>query len=580
MTAPAAAQVRFGEPAGRWVIFATVLGSGMAFLDATVVNVALPRIGDDLDADLGGLQWTLNGYTLTLASFILLGGSLADRLGRRRIFVFGTIWFALASALCGLAPNIEMLVAARLLQGVGGALLTPGSLAIISASFSPEDRSRAIGAWSGLAGIAGAAGPFLGGWLVDAWTWRLVFLINLPFSALVVWVSVRHVPESVDPTASSRLDLPGTLLGALGLAGLTYASISGGEHGADPLVVATGAVGVLALAAFVWVERTSDHPLVPPALFGSRQFTVANVVTFLVYGALGAVLFLLVLDLQVVAGFSPLAAGTSLLPFTLLMLAAVGPVRRAGRADRAAAADDRRPADRRRRRAAHVQDRPGRLVPDRCAAGRAALRARHDHAGRAADRDRALGRAERPGGHRVRGEQRRGPGRRAARGRAGAGGRRAHRDRLPGCGRVPERFPRGHLDRCRDARGRWTTVRRGHQQPAGRRDERGRAPLLVPDRRAADAGGPTWESAGNTMTSESSILNHIDELVAEERQLRSRHRGGEGLTDAERDRMRELEVQLDQAWDLLRQRRAKAEYGDEPDNATQRSPGEVETYLQ
>ncbi len=321
MTAPAAAQVRFGEPAGRWVIFATVLGSGMAFLDATVVNVALPRIGDDLDADLGGLQWTLNGYTLTLASFILLGGSLADRLGRRRIFVFGTIWFALASALCGLAPNIEMLVAARLLQGVGGALLTPGSLAIISASFSPEDRSRAIGAWSGLAGIAGAAGPFLGGWLVDAWTWRLVFLINLPFSALVVWVSVRHVPESVDPTASSRLDLPGTLLGALGLAGLTYASISGGEHGADPLVVATGAVGVLALAAFVWVERTSDHPLVPPALFGSRQFTVANVVTFLVYGALGAVLFLLVLDLQVVAGFSPLAAGTSLLPFTLLMLA-------------------------------------------------------------------------------------------------------------------------------------------------------------------------------------------------------------------------------------------------------------------
>jgi len=321
VTAPDTAQVRFGEAAGRWVLLATVLGSGMAFLDATVVNVALPSIGDDLGAGLGGLQWTLNGYTLTLASFILLGGSLGDRLGRRRVFVVGTIWFALASALCGLAPNIEMLVAARLLQGVGGALMTPGSLAIISASFVAADRSRAIGAWSGLGGIAGAAGPFIGGWLIEAWSWRLVFLVNLPLAALVIWVSLRHVPESVDPSASSKFDLPGTLLGALGLAGLTYAAISGGEHGADPLVVAAGVLGVLALAGFVWVERTSDHPLVPTGLFRSRQFTVANVVTFVVYGALGAVLFLLVLQLQVVAGFSPLAAGTSLLPFTLIMLA-------------------------------------------------------------------------------------------------------------------------------------------------------------------------------------------------------------------------------------------------------------------
>ena len=223
MTAPTAAQVRLGEAPGRWVLLATVLGSGMAFLDATVVNVALPRIGTDLGADLGGLQWTLNGYTLTLASFILLGGSLGDRLGRRRVFVFGTIWFALASALCGLAPNIDMLIAARLLQGVGGALMTPGSLAIISASFVAADRSRAIGAWSGLGGIAGAAGPFIGGWLVEAWTWRLVFLVNLPLAALVVWIALRHVPESVDPTAGSKFDLPGTLLGALGLAGLTYA---------------------------------------------------------------------------------------------------------------------------------------------------------------------------------------------------------------------------------------------------------------------------------------------------------------------------------------------------------------------
>jgi EmrB/QacA subfamily drug resistance transporter len=237
------------------------------------------------------------------------------------VFVLGTVWFALASALCGIAPNIDMLVGARLLQGVGGALMTPGSLAIISASFVATDRSRAIGAWSGLGGIAGAAGPFIGGWLIQAWTWRLVFLVNLPLAALVVWISLRHVPESVDPTAGSRFDVPGTLLGALGLAGLTYASIAGGEHGADPIVVATGVLGVLALVGFVWVERTSPHPLVPTGLFRSRQFTVANIVTFVVYGALGAVLFLLVLQLQVVSGFSPLAAGASLLPFTLIMLA-------------------------------------------------------------------------------------------------------------------------------------------------------------------------------------------------------------------------------------------------------------------
>ena len=282
----------------------------MAFLDATVVNVALPRIGDDLGADLGDLQWVVNGYTLTLASFILLGGSLSDRFGRRRLFLLGTVWFAVASVLCGLAPNIERLMGAGLLHGVGGALLTPGSLAIISASFTPADRSRAIGAWSGLGGVAGAIGPFLGGWLVEAWTWRLVFLINVPMALAVVWVTRRHVPESIDPTASSKL----------GLAGLTYASIAGGERGADPVVIAAGVVGVLSLAGFVWAERTSDHPLVPTGLFASRQFTVTNIVTFVVYGALGAVLFLLVLQLQVVSGFSPLEAGIALLPMTLIML--------------------------------------------------------------------------------------------------------------------------------------------------------------------------------------------------------------------------------------------------------------------
>jgi EmrB/QacA subfamily drug resistance transporter len=322
MAAPVAARpVRFTEPAGRWVVLATVLGSGLAMLDATVVNVALPRIGEDLDADLGGLQWTLNGYTLTLAAFILLGGSLADRLGRRRVFILGTVWFAVASALCGLAPNVEVLIAARALQGIGGALLTPGSLAIIMASFAPEDRGRAIGAWSGLGGIAGAAGPFVGGWLVEAASWRWVFLVNLPLAVVVVLVAARHVPESVDPTASDRLDVTGAALGAVGLAGITYASIAGGERGPDPAVVAAGLAGLLALAAFVVLERRSDHPLVPPGLFASRQFTVTNIVTFAIYAAFGAVFFLLVLHLQVVAGFSPLAAGTAMLPVTLLLLA-------------------------------------------------------------------------------------------------------------------------------------------------------------------------------------------------------------------------------------------------------------------
>ncbi len=313
-------QVRFGEPSGRWVILATVLGSSLAMLDATVVNVALPRIGADLGADLADLQWTLGAYALTLASFILLGGALGDRFGRRRVFVIGTAWFAAASALCGLAPNVETLVAARALQGVGGALLTPGSLAIISASFAPGDRARAIGAWSGFGGIAAAIGPFAGGWLVETWSWRWIFLVNLPLAAVVVAVALRHVPESRDPRAGRRIDVPGAVLGALGLAGLTYASIAAGKEGASPAVLAAGAAGVACLAAFVVVERRRADPLVPPGLFASRRFTVANLYTFAVYAALSAVFFLLVLDLQVVAGYSPVASGLSLLPVTAVML--------------------------------------------------------------------------------------------------------------------------------------------------------------------------------------------------------------------------------------------------------------------
>jgi EmrB/QacA subfamily drug resistance transporter len=315
-----AAGLRVGEPAGRWVLAATVLGSGLAMLDATVVNVALARVGVDLGGSMAGLQWVLNGYTLTLAAFILLGGSLSDRFGRRRIFVLGATWFAIASAVCALAPSIGLLIAARAVQGIGGALLTPGSLAILSASFRPEDRSRAIGAWSGLGGLAGALGPFLGGWLLAVGTWRLVFLINLPLAAAVVAVALRHVPESRDPSAKATLDITGTVLGVVGLAAVTYACTAAGDRGWTGVTPAVAGAGVLSLLAFVVHLRRSAAPLVPPALFASRQFTAANLVTFCVYAALGVVFFLLVLDLQVTAGFSPLLAGTTMLPVTALML--------------------------------------------------------------------------------------------------------------------------------------------------------------------------------------------------------------------------------------------------------------------
>jgi EmrB/QacA subfamily drug resistance transporter len=313
-------RLRVDEAAGRWVLAATVGGSSLAMLDMTVVNVALEHIGRDLDAGFGSLQWIINGYTLSLAALILLGGSLGDRFGRRRVFVTGVVWFALTSALCGLAPNSAVLVAARALQGVGGALVTPGSLAIIAASFDPRDRSRAVGIWSGLGGVAGAFGPFLGGALVE-WTWRAVFLVNIPLAAAVVFITLRHVPESRDPDAGrSGVDVPGAVLGVLGLASLTYTLTAAGERGADPLVITSGVVAVASLAAFVLVERHTADPLVPLSLFGDRVFRAANLITLLIYGALGVFFFLLVLQLQTVAGFSPTVAGTALLPITVLML--------------------------------------------------------------------------------------------------------------------------------------------------------------------------------------------------------------------------------------------------------------------
>jgi EmrB/QacA subfamily drug resistance transporter len=292
----------------------------MAFLDATVVNVALPTIGTDLGASVAGLQWIVNGYTLTLASLILVGGSLGDRFGRRRIFLIGIVWFAAASLLCGLAPTAPALVAARALQGVGGALLTPGSLAILQASFASNDRGRAVGAWSGLSGVAAAIGPFVGGWIIGAGSWRLIFLTNVPIALAVVAVALRHVPETRDPGAARGIDVAGALLTAVGLAGVTWALIEAGERGATGAVLAAGGVGLASLAGFVAVERRGRHPMLPLDIFRSRQFTAANLVTFVVYASLGITFFLLVVHLQQVLGYSPLQAGTATLPVTALML--------------------------------------------------------------------------------------------------------------------------------------------------------------------------------------------------------------------------------------------------------------------
>ncbi|MDF1604563.1 MFS transporter [Nocardioides sp. YIM 152315] len=308
--------VRLGTAAGRAVVAAAVLGSGMTMLDGTVVNVALRTIGDDLDASLAQLQWISNGYLLSLASFILLGGSLGDRYGRRRMFVVGTVWFAAASLLCGVAPTAEVLIAARVLQGCGAALLTPGSLAMIQGAFVRADRAAAIGAWSGLGSIAAAIGPFVGGGLVEYAHWRWIFLINLPLAVVTVLIAQQAVPETLDPNAPRRFDLVGALMAALFLGGITYALIEWG----DPLAPWAVVLAALAGAAYVVDERRSDHPMLPLGIFADRTFSAANAMTLVVYAALGAVLFFLVLQLQTVSGYTALEAGVATLPITVCML--------------------------------------------------------------------------------------------------------------------------------------------------------------------------------------------------------------------------------------------------------------------
>ena len=298
------------------------MGSSIAAIDSTVVGIALPTIGRDFGVGVAALQWVVTGYYLTLASFLLLGGSLSDRFGRRRVFSIGVIWFALASAACGFAPSVGVLIAMRLLQGIGGALLVPGSLALLQASFTPEDQGQAIGAWSGLGGIATAAGPLLGGYLISVASWRWIFFLNLPVAAAALVLTARHVPESKDPAATGHLDFEGALAAVLGLGGLAYALIEGPSLGwSSGTVVLSLAVGVGFLAGFLLLERHARQPLMPLGMFRRRQFSATNAVTFVVYAALGGALFLLPVELQIASGYSPLESGLALIPVTAVMLA-------------------------------------------------------------------------------------------------------------------------------------------------------------------------------------------------------------------------------------------------------------------
>jgi EmrB/QacA subfamily drug resistance transporter len=303
---------------GRLMLAGVTLGSAVAILDGSVVNVALRTIGRDLDASLAQLQWVVNGYLLALASLVLVGGALGDRLGRRRVYLVGVAWFMVASTLCALAQDPAQLIGLRVFQGVGAALLTPGALALIESSYRPEDRAPAIGTWAGTAGVAAAVGPVLGGWLVDHTSWRWIFAINVPLCLGVLWLTARHAPESRDTQATGRFDVLGAALTVLALGGATYALTAAAEAPASVVVVAWVVAGVSAVA-FVLVERRTAAPLVPLSLFSSRVFSAANGMTLLVYGALGAVSLFTVLQLQA-AGWSALAAGLTGLPITLSLL--------------------------------------------------------------------------------------------------------------------------------------------------------------------------------------------------------------------------------------------------------------------
>ncbi len=310
---------RLASRQGRGVLLAAVLGSGMAFLDSTAVNVILPTLERELGSGLAGLQWTLDAYLLTLSAFLLLGGNLGDLYGQRRMFVLGVAWFAVASVVCGLTSSTLALSLARAVQGIGAAILVPGSLAVLRTCIAEEDQGAAIGAWAGLSGVTTAVGPLLGGWLVQTVSWRAIFFLNVPVGALALWAALRFLP-SIPGREGVRLDVAGATTAALGIGGLTFALIEGPAHGWKFPELAAAGLGVACLALFVPLERRHPAPMLPPSLFRSSTFTAANLTTLTVYAGLSSAIFLLAVTLQQALGYSPLASGAALLPVTAVLL--------------------------------------------------------------------------------------------------------------------------------------------------------------------------------------------------------------------------------------------------------------------
>jgi EmrB/QacA subfamily drug resistance transporter len=308
------------DEAKPWVLAATILGSSMAFIDGSVVNVALPAIQSGLNVSVEGAQWVVNAYTLMLGALMLVGGSAGDRFGRRRVFALGAAIFTAASVGCGLAPNATVLIAARVVQGIGGALLVPVSLAIISAAFPAPERGKALGTWAGFSAVTTALGPVLGGWLVDTLSWRAIFFINVPIAVITLSIAFRHVPESREASADAALDWPGGLLAALGLGALAYGLTAASERDwTHPSVSGSLIASAALMIAFIWREARAASPMLPFGLFRSMTFTGANMMTLLLYFALSGAFFFLPFDLIQIRGYSATLAGAAFLPFTLIM---------------------------------------------------------------------------------------------------------------------------------------------------------------------------------------------------------------------------------------------------------------------
>jgi len=315
-----AASTKCGQAQRRWTLAATILGSSMAFIDGTVVNVALPALQKNLNATVTDVQWVIEAYTLFLAALLLLGGSLGDHFGRKKIYAIGVALFALASVWCGLAPTIHQLIIARAAQGIGGALLVPGSLAIISATFSEDERGKAIGTWSGATAITAALGPLMGGWLIEHVSWRAVFFLNVPIALAVIVLILLFVPESRDEENPGKLDLLGAALATASLGAIVYSLIQSSSSGwQNSIVLASLVIGIVLLALFVLVEARKRNPMLPLNLFRSRNFTGANLLTLFLYSSLAGTLFFLPLNLIQVQRYSATAAGAATLPFILIM---------------------------------------------------------------------------------------------------------------------------------------------------------------------------------------------------------------------------------------------------------------------